>query len=205
MKKFFLTAVLVAVAATSAFAQLSVGAGYINYASKTQIGSNTNYPASNNGFYLGGDYNIPLVGGLGVAPGVYFSYSGSSDTSSMLGITGTGNTNETYLTVPVNVNYGVDLGTIRVFVFGGPSLQYGLSSNFVQTVSSSLGSGSNTTDNYDNSDYNRFNLLVGGGLGVDVDSFRISFGYDWGLTDRSAADKITMKNKVLHIGISYLF
>ena len=72
MKKVLMTLALVAVAATSAFAQLSVGAGYLSNTQKLSVtsGSTTTTNATtSNGFYAGADYTLDLGQGLGVVAG----------------------------------------------------------------------------------------------------------------------------------------
>ena len=78
MKKIF--AIVLSAAAllmgAQAYAQLSVGAGWLNSTETTTVkaGNTSSSAASNlNGFYAGAQYNINIVSRLGVAPGVYFS------------------------------------------------------------------------------------------------------------------------------------
>ena len=78
MKKLFASVLVGAMMlmGTNAFAQLSVGGGYINStetSTYTVGNTSTSSKADLNGFYVGGQYNIKLVKGLGVAPGLYFS------------------------------------------------------------------------------------------------------------------------------------
>ena len=68
MKKIILTLALAAVAAVCANAQIGVGVGY---ASTTLKGDNTT--TNLGGLTFGASYNIPLVNGLAVAPGIQFA------------------------------------------------------------------------------------------------------------------------------------
>lgn len=74
MKKVFFSilAASMMLAGTVAMAQPSIGVGFANSTDKVKSGSTTN-STNLNGFYVGGSYNINLVGALNVAPGVYYS------------------------------------------------------------------------------------------------------------------------------------
>ena len=81
MKKIFATllAASLMLLGTQAFAQISVNAGYLN--SSMKVGSAD--PSNANGAYAGVSFNVPLVGGLAIAPGVYYSMITSKSTASL--------------------------------------------------------------------------------------------------------------------------
>lgn len=206
MKKI-LTTILAAsmmLLGTQAFAQVSVGAGYKMLSHKTEKSD----PTVLNGAYVGADYNIHLVGGLNVAPGVYYSFVTKSDSASALGglVSGTGNWNEHYLTVPVHFNYGFNLSNdIKAFVFAGPSADFGLASSYKITGNAVGASAEKTIDMYDNDNYKRFDVKLGGGVGLDIlDVTRVKVGYDFGMLNRGA-DNATMHSNQLYVGVSLLF
>jgi len=205
MKKFFLTIALVAVAATTAMAQISVGAGYLSNTikygdNKTTLG----------GFYVGGDYEVYNVSGIGITPGLYFAYGSKSNTSGISGVaTGTGTTTQMYLGVPINFTYKIPVTNgLAIVPYLGPTFAFGLSNKYKVDASTIVGSGSNTTDIYsEDSNYKRFDLLIGGGVALDiVDMIRVSFGYNYGLINRngnSSGSKRTTSD--IHFGVAYLF
>ena len=130
MKKFIsiVLAASLMLLGTQAFAQMSVNAGYLNSTLKT---GNTSDNA--NGAFAGISFNIPLAGGLGIAPGVYYSMlaSKSGDAASIFGVNISGSSTfmEHAINVPVYLNYGYELtGDTKIFLFGGPTVQYGLAS-----------------------------------------------------------------------------
>jgi len=218
MKKIFSTIAILAVAASSAFAQISVGAGYVGENAKTTY-SGESTTAKFNGFYVGGDYNIDLGMGFGVAPGLYFRHvtnktTGGGTTTIFgvnVGATGDITTKENYLSLPVNFNYGLNLTDgLKLSVYAGPTFDLGLSSKTTYTGTVTVGdsqSKSTTSDNYgDNSKYKRFDVLLGGGVALDiVDMIRVSAGYNWGLLNRSSASDVTLKRSGFHVGVAYLF
>ena len=192
MKKIILTLALAAVAALSANAQIGVGVGY---ATKNLVnGDNT---ASYAGFYGGGNYNIELSNGICVAPGIDVSYVSNSGTLATIDYKNT----EMYLGIPLHFNYAIEIANgFKLTPFVGPTISFGLSSKHEDEV---LG----TSDNYgNNSNYGRFDILVGGGVAFDVqDLIRVSFGYNLGLLDRNSSDDVTTKANGLHFGVAYLF
>lgn len=90
-------------------AQISIHAGYQNYSLKSEFGS-LNKTESEGGFYAGLSYNTEVGAGLGVAPGLYFSY-----VEDIIDIR-----------VPILLNWGINFGEIGVGVFAGPNINIGL-------------------------------------------------------------------------------
>jgi len=195
MKKLFLTLALVAVAATTAMAQISVGAGYVSSTMKkdgsvtlpvvgTVSGSEND---SFGGFYVGANYNLNVTGGLNVAPGLYFSNVShkykNSDTK----------WKESYLTVPVFFNYSFAvMDGLSIAPYAGPYAQFCVSSKI--------------DDNDMSDNYKKFDIGLGFGLALDiVDMIRVSVGYDLGLINRYDADNVTWKRSGVNFGVAYLF
>lgn len=188
---------------TNAFAQMSVNAGYLN---STLATSNSSDNA--NGAYAGISFNVPISGGLAIAPGVYYSLLTSKETASLGTIaSGSGTFMEHAINVPVYLNYGVDLARdAKVFVFGGPTLQYGLASN-VTYEGNVLGvSGKTTSNNYDNQNFNRMNVYLGGGVGFGVGDLLITVGYDYGMMNQYKGDNATQCHRSnLKLGVGFGF
>ena len=205
MKKIFTTllAASLMLLGTQAFAQVSVNAGYLNSTLKTK---NTSDNA--NGAYAGVSFNVPLAGGLAIAPGVYYSMITSKETASIGSIiSGSGTFTEHAINVPVYLNYGIDLARdTKVFLFGGPTLQYGLASNVKYDANVAGISGSNTVSNYDSENFNRMNVYLGGGLGFLVGAFQITVGYDYGMMNQYKGDNaINCHRSNLKIGAGFSF
>ncbi len=203
MKKTILTVMLAAVTAVSSFAQASIGAGYLESYKKS--GSTS---SSQNGFYFGVDKNIGDFGDFAVTPGIYLEYVTSSEAADFFGLAGaSGKSTEMYLDIPVNFSYGADLGGARLFAYAGPTLSFGCLSN-IESSASVLGksTGSRTVDQYaDNSNYSRFDIMIGGGVGLDINVLRLTVGYNYGLVDRYGSDNYDLHRSNLHFGIAYLF
>ncbi|MGI5846912.1 MAG: porin family protein [Candidatus Cryptobacteroides sp.] len=204
MKKIFaavLTASLMLIG-TSAFAQFSAGVGFMN--SSLNDGKES---SALNGLFAGVSYNIPLAGGLGVAPGFYYSFLTKKDSGNLGTFTYAGDRTDMYLTVPVDLNYGIQIADgFKALLFAGPAFSYGLSSK--TKVSGSIGdfSAGSTRDNYGNEDYGRIDVLLGGGVGVELeDIVRFTVGYDYGMMDLDKTDAGTLHRSQLHVGVAFLF
>lgn len=196
---------------TSAFAQISVGAGYVNSSLKTSVGGTSTNSQPANGFYVGGDYLISEGGAFGISVGAYYSYLTSTASTGFsigsLQIGASSKVEEMYLDIPVNFNLGAELASgIRAFAFAGPTFDFGLSST--TQLGGSIGGKSGSTgksDNYANSNYGRFDILVGGGVGVDYNKIRVKVGYNFGMLNKVDSDSITQNRNVLTAGIALLF
>lgn len=202
MKKF-LTTILAAslmLLGTTAFAQMSVNAGYLNSTLKQ---GNSSTGAS--GAYAGISFNIPVAGGFAIAPGLYYSLLASKK-SEFWGVAD-GTFQEHAINVPVYLNYGIDLARdTRVFVYGGPTVQYGLSSK----VKHEAGSASITEDFYKENGslryyLNPFNVYLGGGVGFQVSALQIAVGYDYGMMNLDKTGNTDIHRSNIKLGLGFVF
>lgn len=215
MKKIILTLALVAAAATSAMAQFSVGAGYLNQTttSKYTSGSSTSKTSvASDGFYVGADAAYNLGYGVSVVPGIYYGYLTNKNADSFSSLASYDVTTKNhYIAVPVNFKYGIGLGDmLNAFVYAGPQFEFGLSSKTTSTGTVAGQSSSTTVDNYgDNSNLNRFNISLGAGIGVDVaEMVRVNFGYHYGLLNMYKGDNSSnykINNSYWSVGAAFLF
>ena len=217
MKKLFTTllAASLMLVGTQAFAQLSAGVGYINANEKSTYtgsdGTKTTTTAPLNGFYLGGQYDMPIpaVSGLGANAGVYANFLfGSKHYDGILGFgAGTNKITDITVNLPINATFGFDIsGDTNVFAYAGPIFQFGLANKSTYTPDSNSSS-STTNDNYagDNPNRNRFNLLIGGGIGAQVAGIRIVLGVDQSLLNYTTASKTVASRFQLKLGAGYAF
>ena len=203
--KRILTSVLAAslmLLGTSAFAQVSVGAGYVN--GKYTYSSNSSHSDNANGFYAGVDYTVPVGDMFGISAGVNYENLMSKDYN-LYGISG--NLKESYVNAPVRLNVGFPMGDSRIFVFAGPTFSYALSSKAEVGIAGLSG----VVDLYEkNILKNRFDVMVGGGVGIDLMSkLRLTVGYDLGmfnkLEDNSEGSGAKFTRNRLHAGLAFLF
>ena len=196
-------AAIMMLAGTNAFAQLSVGAGYLNSTLNKSYNGTALDPETSNGFYVGGSYNIHLVKGLGVAPGIYYSMLAGKSKTTYGGFTLADHTfTEHAINVPVNFNYGIDLRDVKFLVFAGPTFQYALSSQYKGQV---LGV-DHVVDSFKDMNHSPFNIYLGGGLGAELaEKLQITVGFDYGLMNISKADKTVAHRYNIKLGVAYLF
>ena len=216
MKKFFAIAAALVLFGTQAFAQFSVGAGYIN---STQSGKykdlQGNWQKNKNtvdlnGAYVGANYTIDLsdaVNGLGITPGIYFTLLAGKDKDiASLSYT------DIAANLPININYGFDLtGDFKLFAYAGPIFQLGLIRTGVDTSSNPK-----TTINYFKDQTlagvvvakaeNRFNIYLGGGLGFEVNNqIQVILGYNHSLMNIMNDDDLKAGRGQITVGLGYKF
>ena len=188
--------------ATNSFAQMSVGAGALHANDQITLKGIDPIDVGMNGFYAGVSYNLPIVGFVGITPGLYYSmlFSNDSEFNGQLGA----KIREHFINVPVYLNVGFGLGeNAKLFVFAGPTAQIGLASTAQVSIA---GNDLKKVDRYESNDYSRTNLLVGGGLGLNLYRFQITAGFDQGLFNLDTSNDGTKRTKsYAKAGIAYLF
>lgn len=207
MKKIILSIALATVAATSAMAQFSVGAGYLNQTLKTTV-SNTTTNAAFQGVYVGADASYYLGLGFSLVPGIYYGYLSSDENLGFSLASVSSSTKNHYIAVPVNFKYGIKpLDVLGVFAYAGPQFSLGISSKTTTTGTVLGASGSSVLDNYgDDGSLNRFNLSAGVGLGVELfEVVRVEFGYNYGFLNLNKTDNVTSTASSWHVGAAFLF
>ena len=146
---------------------------------------------------------------MGLAPGIQVGYYTASNVKLPFNL-GQGSFNESYLAVPLDFNLHLPISDdIKFLVVAGPTLDYGLTSH------AKLKDSGEEYDIYDGelanlTKYTRYDVLVGGGLGLDVmDAVRFTVRYDYGLIDRNGGDLTSGYLKVhrsqLKLGVGFLF
>ena len=201
MKRFFIIAVAAVMMtfATNSFAQMQIGAGYLRGTDKITTNGVSVDPTFN-GVYAGFSYNMNIAGGLGIAPGIYWSYLFSNDSYENII---NSKLQEHFANVPVYLNFRFGLGEkASLMLFAGPTAQIGISSKINVSVS---GIGADV-DRYKDSHYSRTDLLAGGGIGLNIGKIQFTVGYDQGLFNLDTSDDGTVRHKsYAKAGIAYLF
>ena len=203
MKKIIILAATMLLAGTAAFAQSAIGAGYFN---SIDIGKTSNSTNSDplSGFYVGFGYTVPIASGINFTPGLYYGYAAKSNATDLIITTVSGKREDHFLNIPLSFSYGLDLTPdFRFFAYAGPSLSVGV----VSKVTGTLGSNKSSYDRYqEDSNLNRFDVMVGGGVGVEVmNTFRINVGYDFGMLNRYNNTNTAFRRNQLTAGVAFLF
>lgn len=203
MKRIITTLACAVLIASTAFAQTSVGAGYLNSIDVVKSGNSTNSDPLN-GFYAGVSFTVPVASGINFNPGLYYGYAAKSSAADLIITTLSGKREDHFLHVPLHFSYGLDLSRdFRFFAYAGPSVSFGLASR----VTGSIGGNSSASDRYQSdSNLNRFDIMLGGGAGVEVmRQFRIQVGYDFGMLNRYNNTNTAYRRNQLTAGVAYLF
>lgn len=233
MKKVF--AIVFSAAAlllgTKAHAQLSFGAGWLNSTEITKYTSGDPDKTNLNGLYLGGQYNLNVVEGFGVAPGVYFStlFDRRNNSEAIYGTFKS--ERETYrefaINVPVNLNYTFEFGRdFNLFVYAGPVFQMAFSSKGTSEASAGIGTFVQSTGKYtlnyfngklygpDNKEVatlneggisNPFNIYLGGGVGIQAGDIQVIIGYDHSMLNFSKIKDSYTSRSQIKVGIGFSF
>ena len=140
---------------TTAFAQASIGAGYINETNKVKIGDNASSMGALNGFYAGFGYDINEGEGFGISTGLYYSFlTGNVSVPSLSVISG--DMTEHALNIPVKAGFSVPVGSgLKGFLNVGPTFVCGLASSIKP-----LGVDLLKTDNYKHEYLGRFDIMI---------------------------------------------
>ena len=220
--KTLLISFLVFVSGTSSFAQISIGAGYVNQS------LNENNPWLLNGFYIGGGFSFCLTKSLSITPGIFYSnVRGKLDNNEdelwlLLLMSTAGRIMDQeeqyisqYLSVPVSVSFSfINAPLCKLYVFGGPILSYELRTSY-HFYSPGYSVSENDLHSWSsmNIHYNRWSFGIGGGVGLDLyKHYRFTAGYEYGLNNRfNGYDYKTLQNdKSMHtqriyVGLAYVF
>lgn len=186
-KKLLLTLALMTVMVATA--QVSVQMGYLLNTQNTKDALG-NHSDSYSGLMLSADYNFSLTGQLSVTPGLGMGYSFDNSDNKKY--------KEFGLFVPVDVNYRFPMADrVSLSLFAGPTFYYGLVAKNTAT---------SPVYNYYDNDSHRFELLLGGGVWLDInETIRLKADYKFGLTNTSKIDGITEKNNCMYLSVGYLF
>ncbi len=196
---------------TQAFAQASIGVGYINAADKTVTtsGSSSNTSkADRNGFYVGFDYNLNIIAGLGVQTGLYANMLFSSSKDDLYIATGNSRFTEVDLNIPINLTYTFPLNRdFSIFVYGGPTFQYGVYKNYTYTTSATWTDKTATTsvDYYKDGGHKPFNIYLGGGAGFQAGNIQVKVGYDHTLMNMIDSTNSKLGRGQIKIGVGFAF
>ena len=207
MKKFYFILVAAAMfVAVDAKAQLGVGVGY-NLLNTTTTVADESDGDSLNGFYIEAEYNFNLLdeqwGTLGIQPGIRYTFAGESEKAELYGEKVRLSVAEHYLDIPVQVKYGYEVisSKLNINAFAGPIFSIGLAS----IVKGSMDDSVVKTNAYKDSDYGRFDLKIGVGVGVDLfEKLNVKVGYNFGLLNRYTGEQIDEYKYKIHTGVFYV-
>lgn len=211
--------------------------GYLHSSYRTNLNSDemkTSSPMS--GFQVGLMKDMNIVAGLSLQSGLTYSYLNSAEKEEVPMFNITGSYTEHMLNIPIQVKYTFDIiPAFGVYVFAGPTLSLGLAATTKLSVSGSIAGNTlegnlkynaytnklksdNIPDEYVNlvNQYlpqdrvmNRFDVLMGGGVGVNIIKFvTVKGGFDYGLLNRLKGDlanagKMNRMQYYISVGLTF--
>lgn len=203
MKKLFAIAAGLMLIGTTAFAQ-SFGAGYVQSTQKFNKTASTA-----NGFYAGFGYTAEILPFLSLNPGIYYEFLTAKDGLSFGSLASvSGKTTEHYVNVPLQLSLSLPLApTFKMFLYGGPTANIGIAST-TKVTGRVLGfeGEESKVNNYEKGEYNRFDIMLGGGIGAEVAKrVRLTVGYDFGMLNRAKNSDDVLKRNRLTAGAAFIF
>lgn len=211
--------------------------GYLNstYRTKAASGEVTKSDPMS-GFYVGLVKDLRLFAGLSIQPGLYYSYLNTAEKEEIPSFNLSSSYTEHGLNLPIHIKYTFDIvPAFGVYVFAGPTLSLGLAATTKLSVSGSIAGNTlegnlkynaytnklksdNIPDEYVNlvNQYlpqdrvmNRFDVLMGGGVGVNIIKFvTVKGGFDYGLLNRLKGDlanagKLNRMQYYISVGLTF--
>lgn len=209
MKKIVFSVALFVAAVLSVSAQVSysVSAGFANEVSTTimDLGDGPEKTVDDPlaGFYVGAMASYELMPNVAVNGGLQFRYNGMNETDDILGFVEVKTTQTAMsLELPVRASYLLDLGEVGIFAYAGPMFKLGL----VNKASVTMDDTKTEVSAYgEDGASNRFNIMLGGGIGVLYHNLYAKVGYDLGLLDLNKYDEVKLRERGLQAGIGFTF
>lgn len=233
-KSLIVLASLLAVTAFSgnSYAQFKFGAGYSMANHNVNEGSR-DYAL--HGFNIGATCDIDFINwniiDFGVVTGLNYELLTDEQSKDLLGSRVKNTVTEHYINVPIQLNLGLNFvpGIFGTYVFGGPSLAFGIASNTETSLDAQSGRGvlkyNNYTGKYSaeniadeivgsvtgemSADYGWFDVKLGAGVGLEiVEAVDIRAGYNWGLLNRYTGDSedgLKHHSDQFYVTLSYMF
>lgn len=217
-------------------AKNGVEIGYLNstYRTKAASGEVTKSDPMS-GFYVGLVKDLRLFAGLSIQPGLYYSYLNTAEKEEIPSFNLSSSYTEHGLNLPIHIKYTFDIvPAFGVYVFAGPTLSLGLAANTkISFTGEALGNTMTFDARYNSytgkiksenipeesldqinrylpqTRMNRFDVLMGGGIGLNLVKFvTVKGGFDYGLLNRfneDMADAGTLNRMQFYISVGVMF
>ena len=163
------------------------------------------------GFQLGVVGEIGITDAFSIQPGLLFSQQGSKGSETLYGVKLDVTMNLNYIQMPVNAQYKLDLGSMKLLFYGGPYLGYGIggklkikakegTTKVSDSVKIKFGDGNDEDIMYID---NALDFGMGFGAGLQFGNFQTALGFNVGLA--SMFEDFSSKNNGLALTVTYLF
>jgi len=160
-------------------------------------------PKTKAGFHIGCISEINIAKNFYLQPGLIFTTKGSKYSVKDYGYSYDISISPSFIELPVNALYKIDVSSIKVFLLAGPSFAYGIGGKYKENDESDdikFGSG-------DDKDMKPFDLGLNMGAGMEVKNFQLMLQYNLGLLNLAPVtdNDAEMKTRVFSISLAYLF
>jgi hypothetical protein len=167
----------------------------------TSVGGDAEDAKMKPGFQLGVVADYALSDAFSIQPGLLIATQGYKVKNDGYKST----TNVNYLQVPINAQYKLDLGGMKLLLQAGPYLGIALSGKTKskydgESESESIKFGSGDEDQMKRGDFG-----LGFGAGLQFGNIQAGLGYNIGLANIADSDDVKVKNNGLAITVTYLF
>jgi len=143
------------------------------------------------GFRGGLIYNLPILGGLSIEPGVLYAFGTNAkmdhtDPSNPVVLNPDTKLDEHFIHVPVHAKLRISLSPdVAWILYGGPTFAFG-----IKTIEG----------------HKKRDLMAGVGTGVEFGPVIMHAGYDYGLGNRlEDSSSSSLRRGCFHVGISFYF
>jgi opacity protein-like surface antigen len=219
-KKIVLVLIAVFVTASYAQAQFTFGAragfNLTNMSMKDYEGKKPDgdaKPLFKPGFQIGvvGEYAFNQT--WAIQPGILFATQGYKLKSETAGIESKSTFNLNYLQVPINAQYKLDLGSMKLLLQAGPYLGYAFGGKIKSEADGTKADDVDIKFGSKEDEMKAFDFGVGVGAGLQfLGNMQVGLGYNVGLMnlanrldEEGADDKSATKNNGLAITFTYMF
>lgn len=212
MKNVKLMAILIALVCVNHLinaqeTRFGINAGYsytsFNYKS-TLLGIERKTNTPGHGVLIGANLDYMFLDNLGLNVGLNYNLTFTSDETDNLGLGTKYKTSYHSLQLPVRLNFEYEIGSgLVLLAYAGPKFTFDIDA--IHTVYINGNKFGDSESLYkDNDNLNRFNIMVGPGVGIRYENFVVKGGYDFGLLNRwkNSKDYVAKFNQ-LYITIGY--
>lgn len=206
MKKAFvvIAAILMSTSLFSRPTGLNVGAGYSMDFVKLSIGTERSSEILF-GPYIEVGYNLTFTPVVGMYFGARYNFDLQVDGNVVDGVQKGGITYLSNLSAPIQLSINIPAGESSLFINVGPTLDYWLGYKSMM-VTTSAAEPVSVIDHLDNAFYNRFNVYLGGTIGVNIKNHVKVYGaFDQSLINYMKPSACKRSVGLLRIGAAYVF
>ena len=166
------------------------------------------------GFQIGVVGDLALSDNFSIQPGLLFATQGAkwseNESEGDYKVSYSESINLNYLQIPINAQYKLDLGDMKLLLQAGPYFGYGISGKYKweESWNGNKESGDDKIEFGSDEEKHHFKALdlgLGFGAGLQFGNIQAGVGYNLGLANLAHSDNYKIKNNGLAITVTYLF